>query len=113
MGPKAAVPDPFMGELRPIQAVIQTSIAAFDGRFLSPGEAIDAAFSDARFLDWVEGAPMAEWQGVNLEYRLGRYTASLRRFEGGAELLGEAIVDATSGAVLSVVIAPPPPPPGP
>jgi hypothetical protein len=112
MGPKAAVADPFMGELQPIEAVLQTSIAAFDGRFLSPGEAVDAALSDARFFAWVEGAPMAGWQGVELQYRLGRYTAILQRLEGGGELHGAAVVDATTGAVLSVVIGPPPAPPG-
>jgi hypothetical protein len=113
MGPKGAVADPFMGELRPIEALLATSIAPFDGRFLSAGEAVDAALADARFFSWVEGAPMAEWQGVNLEYRLGRYAIRLERLENGAQLVGEAVVDARSGAVLSVTIGPPPAPPVP
>jgi hypothetical protein len=108
MGRKVAGADPFAAPVRPIEARIVSQVAGIPPAAIGPALAVDAALSVPAFAEWVSGAPIEEWRGVNLRRHDGRYEVSLDRLQGDRELVGTVTVDAATGAILGFEIVAPP-----
>lgn len=84
---------------QPIQVAVDVDVVDGGVRFLSPGQAIDAALANPGFAAWLAAAPQGSWQGVSLEQRGRSIDVILTATADGGVFSGVATVDRATGAV--------------
>ena len=99
LGPKGELGDPFRGDVRPLEATVETEIIDGGGRLIGPAEAVDRALADTRFAEWVAASEVARWQGVSVDLADDVWEVGLTVLVGDVPTSGVALVDRRSGTI--------------
>ncbi len=108
VGPKLPGADPFAAPLQPLEVDAAVAVVDRGLGLISPGQAIDVALTEDRFVRWISALPMDQWQGVELRFGATEYVVIQSLLVNGVLMDARVTVDRHSGNLLSYVEVPRP-----